>query len=286
MLDLRKQSRERGILQQRLSREVGRAIGDYDMIGAGHKIMVCISGGKDSLGMLDILLHLRRRAPVPFELIAVTLDQGHPGFPADVLVRHYEQLGVAYHIEKQDTYSIVKRVIPEGRTTCGLCSRLRRGVLYTLADKLKVDRIALGHHSDDIVETLFLNLFYASRMKAMPARLLSDNGRHVVIRPLAYCREKDLARYAEACAFPVIPCDLCGSQTGLQRQVVKKMLHDWERLQPGRTANIFRALGQVVPSHLLDRRLHDFNKDPALPDADHPAASDDEQPAGHGCATG
>ena len=254
----RKQRHEAGILQQRLRRAVGSAIGDYNMIDAGDRVMVCVSGGKDSLALLDILLQLQRRAPVAFGLVAVTLDQGHPGFPAHKLRQHYQQLGVEFHIERQDTYSIVKRVIEDGKTMCSMCSRLRRGVLYRVAAELGASRIALGHHSDDIVETLFLNLFYGGKLKAMPPRLQSDDGKHTVIRPLAYCREADLAQYAINNSMPVIPCDLCGSQEGLQRQAIKAMLKDWERGHPGRMQTIFRALGDVVPSHLLDRELHDF----------------------------
>ncbi len=257
--DNRKQRHEAGILQQRLRRTVGRAIGDYSMIDAGDKVMVCVSGGKDSLALLDILILLQQRAPVAFTIVAVTLDQGHPGFPLHKLRQHYRNLAVAYHIESQDTYSIVKRVIAEGKTMCSLCSRLRRGVLYRVADELGANRIALGHHADDIIETLFLNMFYGGKLKAMPSRLLSDDGRHTVIRPLSYCREADLARYAENKSLPVIPCDLCGTQEGLQRQAVKAMLRGWEQSHPGRIETIFRAIGDVVPSHLMDRELYDHS---------------------------
>ena len=256
----RKQRHEAGILQQRLRRTTGRAIGDYNMIDAGDKVMVCVSGGKDSLVLLDMLLQLQQRAPVTFSIMAVTLDQGHPGFPADVLRQHYQQLGVEFLVELQDTYSIVKRLIPEGKTMCSLCSRLRRGVLYQVAADVGASRIALGHHCDDIMETFFLNLFYGGKLKAMPPRLQSDDGRHTVIRPLAYCREADIARYAENKKLPVIPCELCGSQEGLQRQAIKAMLKEWERARPGRVQSIFRALGDIVPSHLLDRELHDFTR--------------------------
>jgi len=250
--------REAHKLEKRLCREVGRAIGDYNMIEAGDKVMVCLSGGKDSYGMLDILLRLKARAPVHFDLIAVNLDQKQPGFPEDVLPAYLRQVGVPFHIEEQDTYSIVKRVVPEGKTTCGLCSRLRRGILYRVADELGATKIALGHHRDDILATFFLNMFFAAKLKAMPPKLVSDDGRHVVIRPLAYVPEKDLVRWAQHRAFPIIPCNLCGSQENLQRQVVADMLREWERKHPGRVENMFRALQNVTPSHLLDGTLHDF----------------------------
>ncbi len=238
--------------------KVGKAIADYNMIEAGDRVMVCVSGGKDSYAMLDLLLSLQRSAPVRFELLAVNLDQKQPGFPAHVLPEWLSSLGVEYHIIEQDTYSVVKRVIPEGKTTCGLCSRLRRGALYRFAAEHGVSKIALGHHRDDIVETLFLNLFHGARLKAMSPRLVSDDGRHVVIRPLAYCAERELARFARARKFPIIPCDLCGSQPGLQRQEIKRMLHEWEREHPGRTEKIFRSLQNVVPGHLLDADLFNF----------------------------
>ncbi|WP_399682980.1 tRNA 2-thiocytidine(32) synthetase TtcA [Xenophilus sp.] len=250
--------REAHKLEKRLCREVGRAIGEYNMIEAGDKVMVCLSGGKDSYGMLDILLKLKARAPVHFDLIAVNLDQKQPGFPEDVLPAYLRQVGVPFHIEEQDTYSIVKRVVPEGKTTCGLCSRLRRGILYRVADELGATKIALGHHRDDILATFFLNMFFAAKLKAMPPKLVSDDGRHVVIRPLAYVPEKDLVRWAQHRAFPIIPCNLCGSQENLQRQVVADMLREWERKHPGRIENMFRALQNVTPSHLLDGTLHDF----------------------------
>lgn len=245
-------------LSKRLYRLVGQAIADFDMIAPHDRVMVCMSGGKDSYGMLDILEGLRQRAPVPFSLIAVNLDQGHPGFPDDVLPNYLSTHGFEFHIEKQDTHSIVKRVIPEGQTTCSLCSRLRRGILYRLADELKATKIALGHHRDDILQTFFLNLFYGGSLKAMPPKLQSDDGRHVVIRPLAYVEEDDLEAWSLHKAFPIIPCDLCGSQENLQRQQVKALLKDWEKKHPGRVASMFNALGNVKPSHLLDKSLFDF----------------------------
>lgn len=245
-------------LAKRLRRDVGQAIGDFNMIGEGDKVMVCLSGGKDSYAMLDILLHMREHAPINFDIVAVNLDQKQPGFPADVLPNYLQRIGVPYHIETQDTYSIVKRVVPEGKTTCGLCSRLRRGILYRVADELGATRIALGHHRDDILQTLFLNMFFGSKLKAMPPKLVSDDGRHVVIRPLAYCREDDLEAWAEHKQFPIIPCNLCGSQENLQRQNIKAMLQDWDKRFPGRLKNLFRSLGNVVPSHLMDHDLYDF----------------------------
>ena len=245
-------------LSKRLHRLTGQAIIDFNMIEEGDRVMVCMSGGKDSYAMLDILLSLRERAPIDFEVIAVNLDQGHPGFPKETLPDYLRSRGVAFHIEDQDTYSIVKRVIPEGKTMCSLCSRLRRGVLYRVASELKATRIALGHHRDDILQTLFLNLFFGGKLKSMPPKLVSDDGRHVVIRPLAYCEERDLARWSEIQNFPIIPCDLCGSQENLQRQQVKQMLNDWERRFPGRIESMFQALGNVVPSHLLDPKLYPF----------------------------
>ncbi|HEY2970447.1 MAG TPA: tRNA 2-thiocytidine(32) synthetase TtcA [Casimicrobiaceae bacterium] len=245
-------------LKKRLRRLVGQAIADFSMIEAGDRVMVCLSGGKDSYGMLDVLLSLQDRAPLPFELIAVNLDQKQPGFPADVLPRYLASRGVPFRIEEQDTYSVVKRVIPEGRTMCSLCSRLRRGVLYRVATEIGATKIALGHHRDDILATFFLNLFFGGKLKTMPPKLVSDDGRHVVIRPLAYVRERDLARYAEAMAFPIIPCNLCGSQENLQRKHVAAMLREWEKKYPGRVETIFNSLGNVVSTHLLDRTLHDF----------------------------
>ncbi len=245
-------------LQKRLRRQVGQAIEDYRMIEAGDRVMVCLSGGKDSYGMLDILLNLQHSAPVPFELVAVNMDQKQPGFPEDVLPRYLEGLGIEYYVVEKDTYSIVKSLVPEGKTTCGLCSRLRRGTLYGFAEQIGATRIALGHHRDDIIETLFLNMFYGGKLKAMPPKLLSDDGRNMVIRPLAYCAEKDLARYAEYRGFPIIPCNLCGSQENLQRQVIKQMLQDWERSHPGRIETIFSAIRNVAPSQLADTALFDF----------------------------
>ena len=254
----RKEKTEFNKLQKRLRRNVANAIVDYNMIGEGDRVMVCLSGGKDSYGMLDILLSLKQSAPIDFELIAVNLDQKQPGFPEHVLPAYLAELGVPYHIVEKDTYSIVRDVIPEGKTTCGLCSRLRRGTLYGFAEELGATRIALGHHRDDIVETLFLNMFFGGTLKAMPPKLLSDDGRHVVIRPLAYCKEKDLAAYADVKQFPIIPCNLCGSQENLQRVQVKAMLADWEKRYPGRTETIFRSIANVAPSQLADRALFDF----------------------------
>ena len=256
--DPRKAEHEGDKLAKRLRRQVGEAIADYSMVEAGDKVMVCLSGGKDSHALLDILLRLREKAPVEFDLVAVNLDQRHPGFPEHVLPDYLRSLGVPFHVEVQDTYSVVKRVIPEGKTMCSLCSRLRRGVLYRVAGELGATKIALGHHRDDIVETFFLNLFHGGKLKAMPPKLVSDDGKHVVIRPLAYCEEADLEAYAELRRFPIIPCDLCGSQEQLQRKQVKAMLREWERRHPGRLDSIFGALTNVAPSHLLDRALFDF----------------------------
>ena len=256
--DPRKADFESAKLAKRLRRLVGQAIEDFSMIAAGDRVMVCLSGGKDSFALLDVLMRLRAKSPVPFELVAVNLDQRHPGFPAHVLPDYLAALGVPFRIEVQDTYSVVKRVIPEGKTMCGLCSRLRRGALYRVAGELGATKIALGHHRDDILETFFLNLFHGGKLKAMPPKLASDDGKHVVIRPLAYVEEADLAAYAELRAFPIIPCDLCGSQELMQRKQVKAMLREWERQHPGRVESIFSALASVAPSHLLDRQLHDF----------------------------
>jgi tRNA 2-thiocytidine biosynthesis protein TtcA len=259
-VDNRKAEFESAKLAKRLRRLVGQAIADFSMIEAGDKVMVCLSGGKDSYAMLDVLMRLREKSPVPFELVAVNLDQRHPGFPEHILPGYLTALGVPFHIEVQDTYSVVKRVIPEGKTMCGLCSRLRRGVLYRLAGELGATKIALGHHRDDILETFFLNLFHGGKLKAMPPKLVSDDGKHVVIRPLAYVQEADLEAYAELRRFPIIPCDLCGSQDQLQRKQVKAMLREWEKQHPGRVDSIFGAVSNVAPSHLLDRSLFDFAK--------------------------
>ncbi len=250
-------------LQARLRSLAGKAIEDFRMIEAGDKVMVCLSGGKDSYTLLDILMSLQRSAPVDFSLIAVNLDQKQPGFPEHVLPEYLQALGVPFHIIEQDTYSVVKRVIPEGKTMCGLCSRLRRGALYRYAAEHGVTKIALGHHRDDIVETLFLNMFFGGKLKAMPPKLHSEDGRHIVIRPLAYIPEADIERYARAREFPLIPCSLCGSQENMQRVEIKKMLREWERQYPGRTESIFSSLRNVVPSHLADPTRFDFNKRPS-----------------------
>ena len=245
-------------LEKRLCRQVGQAIMDYHMIEEGDRVMVCVSGGKDSYAMLDLLLKMQQRAPINFELIAVNLDQKQPGFPDHILPAYLKQLGVPFHIETQDTYSIVKKVIPEGKTMCSLCSRLRRGILYRVADELKVTKIALGHHRDDILQTFFLNMFFAGKLKSMPPKLVSDAGHHIVIRPLAFVAEKDLQRWAVHREFPIIPCTLCGSQDGLQRQQVGDMLREWEKKHPGRLDIMFNSLQHVAPSHLMDTKLHDF----------------------------
>jgi tRNA 2-thiocytidine biosynthesis protein TtcA len=255
---LEKQRYEANKLEKRLCRLAGQAIADFNMIEAGDRVMVCLSGGKDSYGLLDVLLKLRARAPIEFDIVAVNLDQKHPGYPAQVLPDYLKSLGIEFLIAEQDTYSVVKRLVPEGKTMCSVCSRLRRGVLYRLAGELGATRIALGHHRDDILETFFLNLFFGGKLKAMPPKLGSDDGKHVVIRPLAYVKEKDLARYAEVRAFPIIPCDLCGSQDQLQRKQVKQLLRQWEKDFPGRVETVFNSLQRVVPSHLLDRKLFDF----------------------------
>jgi tRNA 2-thiocytidine biosynthesis protein TtcA len=245
-------------LQAELRGLVGKAIGDYRMIEDGDRVMVCLSGGKDSYTLLDMLLSLQRKAPVSFELIAVNLDQKQPGFPAHVLPTYLTELGVPHRIVTEDTYSIVTRVIEPGKTMCGLCSRLRRGILYRVADEVGATKIALGHHRDDIVETLFLNMFFGARLKAMPPKLKSDDGKHVVIRPLAYCAEREIARYARGREFPIIPCNLCGSQENMKRREIKAMLTQWEQQDPGRTDRLFRSLQNVTPSHLADRELFDF----------------------------
>ena len=274
--------RENHKLEKRLCREVGRAIVDYQMIGEGDRVMVCLSGGKDSHGLLDILLKLQARAPVRFELIAVNLDQKQPGFPAHVLPDYLSSLGVPFHIENQDTYSIVKDKVPEGKTMCALCSRLRRGILYRVASELGATKIALGHHRDDMLATLFLNMFFGGKLKGMPPKLVSDDGRHTVIRPLAYVAEKDLVRWSEVRQFPIIPCTLCGSQDNLQRKQVGLMLKEWERKHPGRLDNMLHALQNVVPSHLMDRQLFPFetlepNGQPQ-PDGDKGFDVDDQVP--------
>ena len=245
-------------LEKRLCRQVGQAIIDFNMIEQGDKVMVCVSGGKDSYAMLDILLKLKARAPIDFDLIAVNLDQKQPGFPEDVLPHYLHTLGVPFHIENQDTYSIVKRVIPEGKTLCSLCSRLRRGILYRVADELGATKIALGHHRDDMLQTFFLNMFFGGKLKGMPPKLVSDDGKHIVIRPMANVAEKDLVRWAAHREFPIIPCTLCGSQENLQRKQVGAMLRDWEKKFPGRIESMFSALQNVVPSHLMDGKHHDF----------------------------
>ena len=258
MATLQKQVYEGNKLAKRLRRQVGEAIADFDMVSAGDKVMVCLSGGKDSYALLDILLSLKQHAPIDFEIFAVNLDQKHPGFPAEVLPAYLTAIGVPFRIIEQDTYSVVKRVIAEGKTMCSLCSRLRRGALYRAATEIGATRIALGHHRDDILETFFLNLFHGGRLKAMPPKLVSDDGAHIVIRPLAYCKEQDLEEYAKMRAFPIIPCNLCGSQQNLQRQVVKDMMREWEKKFPGRLETMFASLQRVSPSHLLDPQHFDF----------------------------
>jgi tRNA 2-thiocytidine biosynthesis protein TtcA len=271
-------------LSKRLHRQVTQAITDFNMIEAGDRVMVCLSGGKDSYGLLDILLGLRRRSPVAFDLIAVNLDQKQPGFPEHVLPGYLRSREVPFHIEEQDTYSVVKRLVPEGRTMCSLCSRLRRGILYRVAGELGATKIALGHHRDDIVVTLLMNMFFGGRMKGMPAKLVSDDGRHTVIRPLAYVAEADLAAWAAHRAFPIIPCTLCGSQDTLQRVQIKQMIHAWEREYPGRIDNMFRAMGQITPSHMMDRSLFPFTtiRPSGRPDPAGDKAFDDDDT---GCAS-
>jgi tRNA 2-thiocytidine biosynthesis protein TtcA len=254
----RKAAFESNKLSKRLHRQVGQAITDFRMIEDGDKVMVCLSGGKDSYALLDILLSLRQRAPIDFHIVAVNLDQKQPGFPADVLPRYLQARGVDFHIENQDTYSIVKRLVPEGKTLCSLCSRLRRGILYRVASELGATKIALGHHRDDMVVTLLMNMFFGARLKGMPPKLVSDDGKHVVIRPLAYVAESDLEQWAQERGFPIIPCSLCGSQDNLQRVQVKKMIREWDKHYPGRIENLFNAMGHVVPSHLMDRKLYPF----------------------------
>ena len=269
---------ENNKLHKRLCRQVGQAIQDFDMIKEGDKVMVCLSGGKDSYTLLDILLTLRARAPIHFEIIAVNLDQKQPNFPAHILPAYLTELGVPFHIENQDTYSIVKRVIPEGKTTCSLCSRLRRGILYRVANELGATKIALGHHRDDILETFFLNMFFGGKLKGMPAKLQSDDGQHIVIRPMAYVKEKDSERYAQIKQFPIIPCDLCGSQENLQRKQIKQLMRDWEKQFPGRVESIFSSLSTIVPSHLMDRNQFDFAdlKATGIPNTQGDIAFDEE----------
>jgi tRNA 2-thiocytidine biosynthesis protein TtcA len=251
-------TRETHKLEKRLCRQVGQAIIDFNMIEEGDRVMVCVSGGKDSFGLLDILIKLQKRAPIHFDIVAVNLDQKQPGFPAHILPDYLAKLGIEFHIETQDTYSIVKKVVPEGKTMCSLCSRLRRGILYRVADELKITKIALGHHRDDMLHTFFLNMFFAGKLKGMPPKLVSDDGGHIVIRPLANVAEKDLIAWAEHRQFPIIPCSLCGSQENLQRQEIKRMMHQWERQYPGRTETMFTALQNVVPSHLMDASRYNF----------------------------
>lgn len=268
-------------LQKRLRRNVGQAIADFNMIEEGDKVMVCLSGGKDSFGMLDILMSLKASAPIHFDLVAANLDQKQPGFPEHVLPEYLDSLGIEYKIVEEDTYSIVKEKVPEGKTTCSLCSRLRRGILYRTAQELGCTKIALGHHRDDILETLFLNMFYGGKLKSMPPKLVSDDGKNVVIRPLAYCKEKDLIRYADVKAFPIIPCNLCGSQENLQRQAIKQMMQDWDRRFPGRIETMFTAIQDVIPSHLLDHKLFDFksiNRDSGIIDGGDKAFDPPEMP--------
>ena len=258
MSDTKKEQTEINKLHKRLRKNVGSAIADFNMIEEGDKVMVCLSGGKDSYTLLDILMRLQKIAPIHFDIVAVNLDQKQPGFPEHVLPEYLQKINVPFHIIENDTYSVVKRVIPEGQTTCSLCSRLRRGSLYGYAKEQGITKIALGHHRDDILETFFLNIFYAGKLKAMPPKLLSDDGQNIVIRPLAYCKEKDIETYAELKQFPIIPCNLCGSQENLQRQVMKKMLENWDKAFPGRLESIFSSLQNVAPSQLADSQLFDF----------------------------
>ncbi len=279
----RRKKLELNKLQKRLRREVGQAIAEFSMIEAGDKVMCCLSGGKDSYAMLDILMNLQKSAPVPFELIAVNLDQKQPGFPEEVLPAYLQSMGIEYHIIEKDTYSIVKEKVPEGKTTCGLCSRLRRGILYNFAEEHGVTKIALGHHRDDLLETLFLNMFYGGKLKSMPPVLHSDDGRNTVIRPLAFSREKDIARYAGLREFPIIPCNLCGSQENLQRQVIKEMFQTWDKQHPGRLETMFRAMCNVEPSHLADSSLYDFREGKRLSGQSAPAVGSVEpEPADFG----
>jgi len=275
----KKTSVELNKLSKRLHRQVGQAIVDYNMIEEGDKVMVCLSGGKDSYSLLDILLNMQKRAPIKFDIVAVNLDQKQPGFPEHVLPEYLKSRGIPFHIEEQDTYSIVKRLVPEGKTTCSLCSRLRRGNLYRVAEELGATKIALGHHRDDIIVTLLLNMFFGARMKGMPPKLVSDTGKHVVIRPLAYVAEPDLVRWAAHREFPIIPCNLCGSQENLQRVQVKAMINEWEKKYPGRIENMFTAMGNIVPSHMMDRDLFPFQtiKADGRPDANGDIAFDEDE---------
>ncbi|WP_407670698.1 tRNA 2-thiocytidine(32) synthetase TtcA [Paraburkholderia megapolitana] len=274
-----KEAYENNKLFKRLARLVGQAVGDYNMIEEGDKVMVCLSGGKDSYAMLDVLMRLRERAPIHFDIVAVNLDQKQPGFPEHVLPEYLSKLDIPFHIENQDTYSIVKRLVPEGKTTCSLCSRLRRGILYRVAGELGATKIALGHHRDDILQTLLLNLFYGGKLKGMPPKLQSDDGKNIVIRPLAYVKETDLEKYAELREFPIIPCNLCGSQPNLKRAEMKALVRDWEKRFPGRVENMFNALSKVVPSHLMDHTLFPFAGLRATGEADpHGDIAFDEDP--------
>jgi tRNA 2-thiocytidine biosynthesis protein TtcA len=270
-------------LSKRLHRQVGHAIADFNMIEDGDKVMVCVSGGKDSYALLDILLSLQQRAPIRFELVAVNLDQKQPDFPEHVLPEYLKSRGVPFHIENQDTYSVVKRLIPEGKTMCSLCSRMRRGILYRVAGELGATKVALGHHRDDMIQTLFMNMFFGSRMKGMPPKLVSDDGKNIVIRPLAYVAETDLERWAAHRSFPIIPCTLCGNQENLQRVQIKQMLRDWDRRFPGRIDNLFTAMGNITPSHMMDRNLYPFTtlKTTGVSDAGGDLAFDDDE----SCAT-
>jgi tRNA 2-thiocytidine biosynthesis protein TtcA len=273
---------ENNKLSKRLHRQVGQAIADFNMIEPGDKVMVCLSGGKDSYALLDILMSLRQRAPIQFDLIAVNLDQKQPGFPEHVLPEYLTRMGVPFHIENQDTYSIVKRLIPEGKTLCSLCSRLRRGILYRVAGELGCTKIALGHHRDDMVVTLLMNMFFGSKMKGMPPKLVSDNGQHIIIRPLAYVAETDLERWAQVQQYPIIPCSLCGSQENLQRAQIKSMIREWDRQHPGRIDNMFTAMGSIVPSHMMDRNLYPFTtiKAHGQPDPQGDKAFDEDDDCG------
>jgi len=266
-------------LEKRLCREVGRAIVDFNMIEEGDKVMVCVSGGKDSYALLDILIKLRARAPIHFDLVAVNLDQKQPGFPEHVLPEYLKSVGVPFHIENQDTYSIVKRLVPQGKTMCSLCSRLRRGILYRVAGELGATKIALGHHRDDMLQTLLMNMFFGARMKGMPPKLVSDDGKNIVIRPLAYVAETDLERWARHRAFPIIPCTLCGSQDNLQRVQIKQMIREWDRQYPGRIENMFTAMANIVPSHMMDRQLHPFTtiRASGRPEPDGDIAFDEDE---------